>query len=245
MSIIRRETTRNFTIIKNEIVNNKALTMEAMGLLTFMLSKPNGWEFRQDHLCNHFNVGRDRMRSVMKTLSDAGYVRREKENDPVTGYIKTTTIVSDDPVFDREADKPEVGEPKSENPSVGEPTPIVITDCSKTDLSKTVGNKTAAAKKSPPVDLPDWMPLESWENFIGMRKDIKKPVTERSAKMLIKKLTALKEEGQNVAEVLDQSTRSSWSDVYPVKQGKQSPQAKTQNIFDSLNSYAERRGIKL
>jgi len=220
MSIIRRETTKNFTIIKNEIVNDKSLTMEAMGLLTFMLSKPNGWEFRQEHLCNHFNVGRERMRSVMKTLCDAGYVRREKQNDPVTGYIKTITIVSDEPELNQDTVKPEVGEPKSENPSVGEASPIVITDCSKTDLSKTISNKTSATKTQSPVDLPNWMPMESWENFVGMRKEIKKPVTERAAKMLIKKLSGLKEEGQNVAEVLDQSTRSGWSDVYPLKQSK-------------------------
>ena len=245
MSIIRRETTRNFTIIKNEIVNNQSLTMEAMGLLTFMLSKPDGWEFRQDHLCNHFNVGRDRMRSVMKTLSDAGYVRREKENDPITGYIKTLTIVTDEPIIDRQAENQSTVHRPTGFPPHGEPTPIVNTDCSKTELSKTIGNKTGAAKKSPPVDLPDWMPLESWENFVGMRKERKKPVTDRATKMLVKKLADMKNEGQNITEVLDQSTRSGWSDVYPVKQSKQSGQVKTQSIFDGLNSYAERRGIKL
>lgn len=229
MSIIRREATRNFTIIKNEIVNDENLSMEAMGLLTYMLSKPDGWEFRQDNLGKRFNVGRERMRSTMRCLCEAGYVRRHKENDPVTGHIRTITIVSDEPIIDQQAAEPQVGEPKSENPPLGEAVPLVNTDYSKTELSKTKKEK-GAAKNSPLVDLPDWIPLENWNAFIENRKQLKKPATEKAIKLLIAKLETFKNQGHNIAEILDQSTISGWSGVFLVNKGL-APAKQSAHVF--------------
>jgi len=65
--------------------------------------------------------------------------------------------------------------------------------------------------------LPDWIPLDAWNGWIEMRKQIKKPPSERAISMAIKKLETLAEQGHDPAKVLDQSTMSSWTDLYPVK----------------------------
>lgn len=64
--------------------------------------------------------------------------------------------------------------------------------------------------------LPDWIPLETWEAFLAMRKKIKKPPTDYALKLLIDKLTAFKAKGQNIKAVLEKSITSGWQDVFEI-----------------------------
>ena len=65
--------------------------------------------------------------------------------------------------------------------------------------------------------LPDWLPREEWRGFETMRRKIKKPMTERAAAMALRKLGELRDQGENPAAVLDQSTLHCWQDLYPVR----------------------------
>src|SRR5690606_33416044 len=67
------------------------------------------------------------------------------------------------------------------------------------------------------AEVPDWVPPEPWAGFVAMRRKIKKPLTDRAITMAVNKLAELKQEGQDVAAVLDQSTLRCWQDLYPVK----------------------------
>ena len=67
------------------------------------------------------------------------------------------------------------------------------------------------------MNLPDWLVKEAWEDFVRMRKAIKKPLTERAMIRSLKKLDALRKEGQDPNAVLDQSVDCCWMDLYPVK----------------------------
>jgi hypothetical protein len=64
--------------------------------------------------------------------------------------------------------------------------------------------------------LPDWIPSETWEAFLAMRKKIKKPPTDYALKLLIDKLTAFKAKGQNIKAVLEKSITSGWQDVFEI-----------------------------
>lgn len=66
-------------------------------------------------------------------------------------------------------------------------------------------------------NLPDWLPLPEWEGFLAMRKKAKKPPTEHAIGLLIKKLDKMREEGENVGEVLDQSTMNNYQGLFPVR----------------------------
>lgn len=69
---------------------------------------------------------------------------------------------------------------------------------------------------SPP--LPDWIPLDAWDGWIDMRKQLKKPLTERAKVRAINKLDAMRQAGQDISEVLDRSTMSGWTDLYEIKE---------------------------
>jgi phage replication O-like protein O len=72
-------------------------------------------------------------------------------------------------------------------------------------------------KKDNCVQVPEWIPGDSWFGFVEMRKAIKKPMTDRAMAMVIKKLSAFRDEGYSPAEILDQSTLKNWQDVFATK----------------------------
>ncbi len=71
-------------------------------------------------------------------------------------------------------------------------------------------------EKTPPI-LPDWLPLENWQGFVHMRQRMKAPLTPRAIVIAIKKLDALRLQGNDPAQVLDQSVMNGWKGIFPVK----------------------------
>lgn len=79
--------------------------------------------------------------------------------------------------------------------------------------------------------LPDWIPLETWEAFLAMRKKIKKPPTDYALKLLVDKLTAFKAKGQDIKAVLEKSITSGWQDVFEIHEKQSFP-----NKFDVVTT---------
>jgi hypothetical protein len=78
--VIRRapsETRATFTIIPNVTINDTRLSWEALGLLTFLLSKPDNWIISPAHLVKQRFAGKHRVYKMLKELEDAGYIRTE------------------------------------------------------------------------------------------------------------------------------------------------------------------------
>ena len=82
-------------------------------------------------------------------------------------------------------------------------------------------SKKKKDKKEKPVKpdniLPDFIPKEAWEGFVEMRKKIKSPITDYAVKRAINKLKEMKEAGEDIEKVLDQSTMANWKGLFPVK----------------------------
>jgi len=64
--------------------------------------------------------------------------------------------------------------------------------------------------------------LEALKNFEKMRKQMKKPLTDRAKELLIKGLVELEESGENIIDCINQSILNSWLGVFPVKRGDHS-----------------------
>ena len=94
---------------------------------------------------------------------------------------------------------------------------------------------TSSGSNPPPtpprgrVDVPEAL-MENWNGFCEMRKKIKKPLTDRAAKMILNELERLAP-GDNHTKglILDQSVKRCWQDVYPLKGGKSA--GGTDNVF--------------
>jgi hypothetical protein len=83
--IIRREKrTKNFTVIDNDIINDPRLDWRDLGLLVYLLSKPDKWEICTAHLIKVRKSGRDAIYTSLKVLCDCGYA--SKKPNPAGGW---------------------------------------------------------------------------------------------------------------------------------------------------------------
>lgn len=91
------------------------------------------------------------------------------------------------------------------------------------------GNNTPPTPPRGSVDVPEAL-MENWNGFCEMRKKIKKPLTDRAAKMILNELERLSP-GDNHTKglILDQSVKRCWQDVYPLKGDKSA--GGTDNVF--------------
>jgi hypothetical protein len=77
--IIRRKHNGNFTIVPNTLVDDKRLSIEAKGLLAYLISRPNNWTVRHSHLHKELGIGRDKLQRILRELIRAGYLERDDE----------------------------------------------------------------------------------------------------------------------------------------------------------------------
>lgn len=123
------------------------------------------------------------------------------------------------------------------------PCNVTVTPQNRTDTEQ-IQNRTE--KKKPvatPTALPDWLPAEPWSAFLAMRKTIKKPVVSDAVPIAIRKLEALRNAGNDVRAVLEQSTMNCWQGLFEIKpeQARASPgrQSQTQEQRDAENQLAK------
>ena len=60
----------------------------------------------------------------------------------------------------------------------------------------------------------------SWENFVQFRKDIKKPLTERSIAMAINKIKQMDSDGYDTDRVIADSILNQWQGLFAKEQHK-------------------------
>lgn len=66
--------------------------------------------------------------------------------------------------------------------------------------------------------LPDWIPVDLWNEFIAMRKQLKKPATDRAKQLLIKDLEKLKGQGHDPQSIIELAIKNSWQGLYAPKE---------------------------
>jgi hypothetical protein len=79
VTIIRREHRAHFTIVPNAMFLDKRLSIEAKGVLGFLLSRPHNWQVRLDHVGRTLRIGRKKLQRIFRELISAGYVTREQQ----------------------------------------------------------------------------------------------------------------------------------------------------------------------
>jgi uncharacterized protein YdaU (DUF1376 family) len=78
-------------------------------------------------------------------------------------------------------------------------------------------NQIKERKPVVPTELPDWLNKTDWNDFVEMRKKLKKPMTDRAVNLMISKLETMKNKGIDTSAVLQKSIVSDWIDVYEPK----------------------------
>ncbi len=78
MSVIRVMKNDNFTVLANGTLRDERLSLESVGLLVRLLSRPADWTVRFEALRRESRVGRDKLRRIFQELAGAGYIVRRR-----------------------------------------------------------------------------------------------------------------------------------------------------------------------
>ncbi|MFI0553466.1 hypothetical protein [Streptomyces scabiei] len=97
MQVKRTKHQSGYVQIPNTIARHGSLSLEAVGLLTRLLSLPDGTGATVERVTAQVSNGRRSVSRAMNELIEAGYVRRAKLQDPETGRWVTITTVTDTP----------------------------------------------------------------------------------------------------------------------------------------------------
>jgi hypothetical protein len=87
---------QNYTVVHNDLIEDKRLTWKARGLLVFLLSKPDHWRTTSAYLASQSPEGVHAVRSGLSQLEQAGYIRRIRKQNS-RGQWSTYTVVFDRP----------------------------------------------------------------------------------------------------------------------------------------------------
>jgi uncharacterized protein YdaU (DUF1376 family) len=85
---------------------------------------------------------------------------------------------------------------------------------------------------------PLWLPIDSWKGWVEMRKQRKRPLTDRAKSRALTKLEALHLAGHDINELLDRSTINGWLDIYEPKEQKNGTTNRTTGKPRNQNGFA-------
>lgn len=169
MAVFRIEKTRDYTVMSNHHLRNTALSLKAKGLLSLMLSLPDGWDYTTRGLARICKDGVDSICAGVRELEEHGYIVRERVRNPngQLGAIEYTILeqprepepkrekpeqenpVQAEPVLD----SPDLGKPGQENPAQLN-TKGSSNQASKKDLSSTEGSIPIRSNPPAPTGAP-------------------------------------------------------------------------------------------
>ena len=231
MSVIRVNKTKNYTVMSNEHLKDRRLSLKAKGLLSVMLSLPDTWDYSISGLVAICKESETAVKSTLNELKSCGYlvVTKKMPNETESGRIE---YVYD--IFEKAQTVKQVAEKQGvENLGVESlgvenvrqlNTKESITDKSNTDKSNT-NNKKKEGKRAGYDEIingyTDNAELRSsLVEFVKMRKMMKKPLTNKALSLLLtskKGLDGLASTDAEKIDIVNQTIMHSWQGFFPLK----------------------------
>ena len=127
MAVFRIERTRDYTVMSNHHLRDKALSLKSKGLLSMMLSLPEDWNYTTRGLAKICKEGVDAIGGALRELESAGYIVRHQMRDRQGRISDTEYVIYEQP------------QPKA--PDTEKPAELNI-EKSRTQKSNTQGSST-------------------------------------------------------------------------------------------------------
>lgn len=237
MSVIRVNKTKNYTVMSNEHLKDKRLSLKAKGLLSVMLSLPDTWDYSISGLVAICKESETAVKSTLNELKSCGYlvVTKKMPNETESGRIEYAYDI-----FEKaQTEKQLVEKQGVENLGVESlgvenvrqlSTKEANTDKSNTDKSNTNNKKKEGRRAGYDEIIADY--TENVElrsalvEFVKMRKMMKKPLTNKALSLLLTSKKGLDGLASNDAEKIDivqQSIMRGWMGFFPLKDDSSKP----------------------
>lgn len=98
MAVFRIEKNKNYTVMANYHLRDISLSLKAKGLLSLMLSLPEGWDYTTKGLACICKDGADSIYSTVKELENAGYVQRRRLRNELGHLTEIEYTILEKPV---------------------------------------------------------------------------------------------------------------------------------------------------
>ncbi|SIO96111.1 hypothetical protein [Vibrio spartinae] len=196
MAIQRARRRHSFTLIGNHVYQSGHLSFQAMGLLGYILSKPDNWRISPSQLATVTSetakkTGRDGVYVILRELKDAGYIKTRKHASGELDYViydEPDTANPDMENTDKNIPEPE--KPDQEKPDVAFQT-LINTDLVINTDQKQDGKSKPKKKIAQKLDfscwptLPDPQVLNDWKTLRkGKRAAITQTVLSHMGKVM-------------------------------------------------------------
>lgn len=248
MPVIRVNKTKDYTVMANHHFRDKNLSLKAKGLLSMMLSLPDGWGYSVEGLVKLSADGRESVMATLKELEKFHYLKRSQAR---TESGKLGEAIYD--IFE----SPWSGFPTTAKPTTGKPssekTTLLNTNKLNTKVLNT-NNKKVSKAQSKPVENFDSIIQKSTEStelreslveFVKFRKLIKKPMTNKALELIIAKLNKLGQSDRERVAILNQSIERGWAGVFSLKDDDAEPRSNYQQQPNLMKIYGMRNyGLK-
>jgi hypothetical protein len=148
--IFRGRHKSNFSALSNGIWEDEKLSIEAKGTLGYLLSRPPNWHVRITQVGRKLNIGRDKLRRIIRELIEAGYVervqvRKGKVFGPMRYFVRDqpASVAPLSQTGFQSTDFPSTEKPSTEKPSTEKPSALI----KKEDLIKKDSYKITSSTK--------------------------------------------------------------------------------------------------
>ena len=127
MNIKRIQKSKNYSIISNEILKRKDLSLKAKGLMSLILSFPDSWDLNINGLVAIVKESKNTIYTILKELNKKGYIERERITDKSGKVVRWELLVYE---------KPHTKKPHTKNPHVENCTQISTNNKINTNIIK-------------------------------------------------------------------------------------------------------------
>ena len=122
MAVFRIERTRDYTVMSNHHLRDKALSLKSKGLLSMMLSLPEDWNYTTRGLAKICKEGVDAIGGALRELESAGYIVRHQMRDRQGRISDTEYVIYEQPQPKApDTPQPDTASPDTENPYLDDP----------------------------------------------------------------------------------------------------------------------------
>lgn len=117
MAVFKIEKQKNYTVMSNYHLRDQNLSLKAKGLLSFMLSLPEDWDYSLNGLCAICKEQETAIKNTLKELKNNGYLVIDKVRGD-KGYFEYVYNIYEQPLEITQEKNPEVENPPMEYPQV-------------------------------------------------------------------------------------------------------------------------------
>lgn len=151
MSKIKHSRKRSYTVTANKVVRDGELSWKARGIFNYLWSMPEDWEFYMNEVVKHSKDGMTTLKSGIKELEDAGYLKRIPAHSDGGKFTGMDWLLSETQEF-RQSSEPSDGNTVSQETRQTVNQPLLNTNTTK-DLITLSTKDTKRNKKESSDDL--------------------------------------------------------------------------------------------